>query len=325
MKNFNKCISASAPGKCILFGEHAVVYGHPAIALGINLRSRCRIEEISDDKIELNLKNFNKYFKFKNFTQFINDIPAEFSHIKNGVQMISKLIENPIKKIRITLSSSIIPASGLGSSASIAVAMISAFNEFYQLNLNKSKISEFAFEMEKFIHLTPSGIDNTTCTFGNIIYFKKKRFELLNIPEDFHIILTYTGIEHQTSQAITKIKKIITKYPEITDQIFSSIGKITDKARIELTKNNFINVGLLMKINQGLLSALGVSNSIISQINDIALNAGAFGSKLTGAGLGGHVISIGTDLKKIAKELNKNGFKTFIVKIDRIGAKIDEQ
>ena len=325
VKNVNKFVLASAPGKCILFGEHSVVYGYPAISMGISIKSTCQIEKINTNKIQVNLKNFNKNFEFKDVNQLLSKFPSKFSQIQQGIKLIAEKSSESIHNIKIILSSSILPGSGLGSSASIAVAMITAFNEFYQLQMNKYDISKNAFEMEKIIHGTPSGIDNTTCTFGNLIYFKNKKFEKINISYEFNILLVYTGIKHNTRIVIKRIQRIKDQFPDITKQTFNSMGDIADKAKLALENNDLIKVGMLMNSNQVLLSSLNVSNSIIAEINGIAKDKGAFGSKLTGAGLGGYVIIIGNNLNSISQTLNNRGFKTFLVGINREGAKIEEK
>jgi len=325
VKIFNRRVIAYAPGKCILLGEHAVVYGYPAIAVGISLYSQCRISKVDSNRIELNLIDFKKKFESNNIDNLISLLKKQFPQLARGLQIFSDLVDEEIKDISIGISSSLLSGSGLGSSASIAVAFASAFNEFYGLSLDKTKISDIAYEMEKMVHGTPSGIDNTTCTFGNIIYFKNKKFEMLRIPSDLKLLITYTGIHHRTSDAINKIRKLRENNLELIDRILSDIGFLVERAKNIIQNNELEKLGELMNINQGLLAALGVSNSVISVINQIALNNGAFGSKLTGAGLGGCVVSLGKDVFNIAKVLSDNGFQNFILDIENRGAWVEHE
>ncbi|TFF89513.1 MAG: mevalonate kinase [Promethearchaeota archaeon] len=324
MKIFKEFVSASAPGKCILFGEHAVVYGYPAISIGFNLKSKCTIERIKNNRIQLEFKNFNDSYEFKNFKHLLSESSFTHKQIKKGLKLISSRIDEEINNIKIEISSNLLIGSGLGSSASISVALMAAFDDFYNLNLSKEELSHLAYEMEKIVHGNPSGIDNTTCTFGNLIYFQNNKFQVLKIPKNLELIITYTGIKHKTSKAIEYIKKVKDQYPVLTSIILQNIGKITQIAKEEIKRENIKGLGLLMTMNQGQLSSLGISNHVISHIIDISLNNGAYGSKLTGAGLGGCVITIGNNLKELSSVLNENGYKNFLVEVDKEGVKIDE-
>lgn len=324
VKNFNQFVSATAPGKVILFGEHSVVYGYPAISMGISLLSKCNIWRIDSNKIVIELTDFNKHFEFKDLNQCLSELPNEFKQIKKGIELINNKMTEDIKNIKIELRSSILIGSGLGSSASTAVALIAAFSKFYELGMDNEKISQLAYEMEKIIHGTPSGIDNTTCTYGNLLYFQNKKYHIIDNLKDLEVLITYTGISHKTSIAIDQIRNLRKQFPDLTHKILNNMGEIAESAEQELKSGNLENLGYLMNINQGLLASLGISNHIIAEINDIALENGAFGSKLTGAGLGGCVISIGNDLENLSHILNEKGFKTFLVNINPHGVKINE-
>ncbi|MBD3229620.1 MAG: mevalonate kinase [Candidatus Lokiarchaeota archaeon] len=324
MKIFKEFVLASAPGKCILFGEHSVVYGYPAISMGISLKSKCMIKKVEQNGIQINLKNFNDHYEFTNLKQLINDPSFNHSQIKKGLKLISSKLKKELNNIIIEISSDLLTGSGLGSSASTSVALMAALNDFYDLNLSKRELSKLAYELEKIVHGTPSGIDNTTCTFGNLIYFQNNEFKILNIPRDFNLIITYTGVIHKTAKAINHIKKVKDQYPILTSIILQNIGKITQIAREEIRNENLDGIGTLMNMNQGLLSSLGVSNHVISHINEISLENGAYGSKLTGAGLGGCVVTLGTDLHNLSNILNKKGYKNFLVEVDKEGVKIEE-
>jgi mevalonate kinase len=324
VKNFNQFVSATAPGKVILFGEHSVVYGYPAISMGISLLSKCAIWRIDSNKIVIELTDFNKKFEFKDLHQCLSEIPNEFKQIKKGIELINNKLNEDIINIKMQITSSILIGSGLGSSASTAVAMIAAFNKFYELGMNKEEISQLAYEMEKIIHGTPSGIDNTTCTYGNLLYFQNKKSRVIENLKSLEVLITYTGLSHKTSIAIDKIRNLTKQFPDLTKKIFDNMGEIVESAEKELKSGNLENLGYLMNINQGLLASLGISNHIIAEINDVSLENGAFGSKLTGAGLGGCVISIGNNLKYLSRILNNKGFRTYLVRINPHGVKINE-
>ncbi len=320
-----KVVHASAPGKCILFGEHAVVYGYPAIAMAISLKSTCIIEELNESKIELVLKNFNQNYEFKDLNEFFINFPSKFDQIKHLFKIIHERFNTKINKIKLTLSSTLFPSSGLGSSASISVALVMAFSVYYNLNLEKSEISKIAYELEKIVHGTPSGIDNSICTFGNVIFFQEGKFHFIEVSEDFRILVTYTNMDHNTKLAIEQLRDFKKEEKKFCDFVFDRIGFYTEIAESELTTGDLNEIGNLMNINQKLLAALNLSNNTINEIVNTAIENGAYGSKLTGAGLGGCVISIGKEdvLEEISQILNSKGYKSFIANIDKEGVKIE--
>lgn len=322
-----KMVLSTAPGKCILFGEHAVVYGFPAIAMAISLNSNCIIEEIEENKIELVLTNYNQSVISSDLKQFLLKIPPQFEQIGYGLKIINSRYKTEFKKMRITISSSLFPSSGLGSSASISVALIRAISEFYDLFLEKEEISKIAYDMEKIVHGTPSGIDNTICTYGKIIFFQESKFHFIEVPNEFMILVTYTNIEHNTKKAIEELKKLKNEQQVFCDLIFERIGTYTEIAELELNNGNLIEIGNLMNSNQKLLASLNLSNEVINEILRISFENGAYGSKLTGAGLGGCVISVGdkTTLENLSSVLNNKGFKSLLSPIDKEGVRIEKK
>ncbi|MHA1562242.1 MAG: mevalonate kinase family protein, partial [Promethearchaeota archaeon] len=184
---------ASAPGKCILFGEHAVVYGYPALAIAIDIFSYCKISEREQNGIVLILKNYDYSFNFSDINDLCEQIPPKFNQIAAGLELFSKRYNILINKVEITIKSDLWPESGLGSSASSSIALLGALNEFYSLNLKKNDISSLAFEMEKKVHGNPSGIDNTTCSQGGLIFYKDHEFQRFDFLKQFKILISYTG------------------------------------------------------------------------------------------------------------------------------------
>jgi mevalonate kinase len=298
-----------------------VVYGYPAISMGIAIKSNCIVEQINLNKILLFFQNDNENFGFDSIEDLKSDLPAQYSQIGYGLEYIAQKYNIDLNGIKIVLNSSLLPGSGLGSSASTSVALIAALEHFFDLNMNKKKISNLAYEMEKIVHGTPSGIDNTTCTYGNLIYFKGGKHKILPVPDNFNFLITYTGKQHNTKKAIKRISRFKKLNPKECKQIFKRIGDIALLAGKKIVKGDLEAVGELMFENQTMLERLGISNENISEINNIAEVHGAFGSKLTGAGLGGCVIILGENksLDEINKALDEKGYTNFRTNIDKEG------
>jgi len=319
-------VIAKAPGKCILFGEHFVVYGTPAIAAAISNYSKCTIEEIVSG-IQLKLNNYNKLYEFQSFNEIVKENFPEFEEIIECFRIFKERHGINFENIKITINSSLFMGSGLGSSASMAVSLVAAINSYYDINLDRSQISDIALEMEKIIHGTPSGIDNTTCTFGNVLFYQKGEHRFLTVPSELPLLVTNTNIERKTKEAIELVRKYTIENAESSRGLFRIFNMMISNIEEALVHLELQRIGGFMSDNQELLVNFGVSNDVINEITQIALKNGAFGSKLTGAGLGGCVISIGTQetLQKISEILKSKGYPSFIANIDNEGVKVETE
>ena len=312
---------ASAPGKCILFGEHAVVYGYPALAIAIDILSYCKISDSGQNEIILILKNYDNSFNFSDINDLFDNLPPKFGQIALGLKLISKKYEILINRIEIEIQSDLWPESGLGSSASSSIALIGALSEFYKLNLKNEDISNLAYEMEKKVHGKPSGIDNITCSQGGLIFFKDQKFQRFDFLKQFQILITFTGKNHNTKEAIRNVKEFCNNEPKLSTELFNKIGEITEKGLEELKHENIVEIGNLMNLNNQILNEIGLSTPDIEKITKISRSNNAYGSKITGAGKGGCVISIGklSDLKIIKEKLKKLGYHSKITSINNQG------
>ncbi|MHA1669574.1 MAG: mevalonate kinase [Promethearchaeota archaeon] len=319
-----KSVKSTVPGKCILFGEHAVVHGYPAISMPISLKSWCIIEENDKESVEFQFLKYNEFYEATTFQEVQAKFPSKFNQFIHGLYMIIKKYDIILDSIKVIISSELMTNSGLGSSASTSIALISAMTAYYNLDLPLKELNKISFEMEKVTHGNPSGIDNKSCIFGGMIFFQDGLFHRIDVPDDFQILITYTNQVRNTKDAIRKVQTLKKENSVLFESIMEKIGFYSEIAEHELINGNYLEVGRLMNINQNLLVQLNLSNDTISKIINVALKNGAYGSKLTGAGLGGCVISIGSnsDLKKISNLLDSQGYQSFITQVNREGVVI---
>ncbi len=317
-------VIASAPGKAILFGEHSVVYGKPAIAMALNKRVQVKILEGSKNIINVHLSDLglDGQIDIKN-----NTISSNSS--KKG---ILKYVLSSIKKIHgksgldIYIDINLPIGGGLGSSAAITVALIAALSKYNNIDLKNEDIAKLAHEVELDVQHSASPLDTTISTYGGIIYLKKGGMEAvpLDVKLDIPIVVGYTNYRGNTGKLIEKVKYRIENYPEIMNPLIDSIESVTNEAKESILKNNEKRIGELMNINHGLLDALGVNTLELSNMVYTARNAGALGSKITGAGGGGSIIAFCPEkseevilaLQKIESvfkaDISKEGVKTYI-------------
>ena len=329
-----KVVQASAPAKVILFGEHAVVYGYPAIAVALNLRAK-----VSASLIEQNTSSNDSYLyliaKDYNIERKIGvSNQEEFQRLTNTEKKVIEPFLTLIKvfqqkfetlfSVKIEVTSSIPKGAGLGSSAAVSVATSTALSELLGIDLSLAEISALAYEAEKVLHGTPSGIDNTTATYGAGLIYEKGSFTPIELPE-IPLIIGNTGVERQTRKLVGYVRYLHDKYPEIVSPILEQMGKITREA-ISILKNNdnldLQRLGELMNINHGLLSAVGVSSLELDVLVNEARKHGALGAKLTGAGGGGCMIALIDDNSKetVKRALTEKKAETIATHIATKGA-----
>lgn len=197
---------------------------------------------------------------------------------------------------RIQITSTIPPSSGLGSSAAVSAAVIRAFSAFLGKRLSDAQVSALTFEVEKIHHGTPSGIDNSVVVYQAPVFYQQgSPIEFFTIASPFELLIADSGLPGQTRQAVEKVRARWQADPGDCEDIFSRIGEISRSARELLQSGSLDNLGPLMSQNQALLRELGVSTPELDSLIETALEAGALGAKLSGGGLGGHIIVLPGD------------------------------
>jgi mevalonate kinase len=264
-----------ACAKIIMFGEHAVVYGKPGIA--VPLKNLYTLATVVDEPFSYETdKEMNEEETIK--------MAKLFKLIFEKLDTTSNL--------SVQIESNIHRSTGLGSSASLSVALIKTFSNKLNLNLSHEKINEIAFECEKIFHGNPSGIDNTVITYEKPVFFRGGKFEFIPIRSPIHMIIANTGQRLPTKQVLEEVKKNYQENPEKYTKIFDEIGNIAEEAKNSLEKHDLKKTGKLMTRNHELLRELGVSNEQLDELVKRAIHSGAYGAKLAGAGKGGNVIAL---------------------------------
>jgi len=286
-------LSSSAPGKVILFGEHAVVYGQPAIAVPITEVAAKAI--ITPDPVATSgaihitapLINLDA-----NYTDLPNEDPIAAA-IRATLTALN-VDQPPAFKLRVT--STIPVASGLGSGAAVSVAIIRAVSAFLGNPLPDQDVSALAFEVEKLHHGTPSGIDNTVITYNAAVYYiKGKPIEKIHIAKPFGLVIADTGISTPTKETVADVRRLWESDPDPYNKIFDSIGKLAVAARSTIEEGNNVALGPLMNENHELLQKLDVSSPDLDKLVLAAREAGALGAKLSGGGRGGNIIALAAE------------------------------
>jgi mevalonate kinase len=303
-------LTATSPGKAILFGEHFVVYGYSSVIFAINKKLGITISFEDSDKKTDSKKNKIKLYSNLGFIAEIvdseinisNNLSSNYIVAKNIKKIIDHLVDdnsNDISNgnkgnITIYINSEIPIGGGLGSSSALCVSLIGAFYHGLDKKIDKKFICEKSIEIEKIINQNTSGVDCNICTFGGLgVYNKLMGFKKLEHDiGDLSFLVINTGVSHDTSVMIDKVKKI----KESNTTLFKNLCKEYERIfsfSIESLKNKDLrSLGILMNENHSLLKNLCLSNSIIDKIVMICHLGGTFGTKITGSGGGGCVLSL---------------------------------
>lgn len=295
-------------GKAILFNEHFVVYGVPAIVSAIGKYTIAKVRSIDQAGWKLN----------DNRSATPNYKEDKIEQQKDSINRIIRKMNIDLSKkgIEITLDGTLYCASGIGASAASCVAIARALSEHYNMNLSDEEINEIAYEGEKAYHGNPSGIDNTASTFGGLIWFErgeKNVIDRINLQNPVEIVMGNSGKVANTSAAVAGVRERKEKYPEKYDEIFARAENIAYLAKAALKDEDYQELGKLMNENHKLLQQIEVSSKELDFLVKLARDAGALGAKLTGGGLGGNIIALtpGKDLQeRVANAIEKEGFQT---------------
>ena len=329
-------VLASAPAKIILFGEHSVVYGKPAIAAAINLRTYVWAEFNEKGAIKIEAKDIRVPGLTVSFSEdeiyFESDYgkAAEvLSYVREAIELVRDEADKRDKGITVSITSQIPVGAGLGSSAAVAVATIGAVSKLLGLELSNEEIGKLGHKVELLVQGASSGIDPTVSAIGGFIHYEKGRFEHLPFM-DLPIVVGYTGSSGSTKELVAMVRKTKEEMPEIIEPILLSMGKVVEKAKEILLSDldedvRFERLGRLMNINHGLLDALGVSTKKLSELVYAARTAGALGAKITGAGGGGCMYALAPGRQReVATAITIAGGTPMITEISREGLRIEE-
>jgi mevalonate kinase len=310
--------TSSAPGKIILFGEHAVVYGRPALAVPVTqVHAAVEILDSSRAGIWIDAPDVNLHAE-------LNTLPSDhpIAAVIHNFLFLSRQSPSPLgttapeagrrgggargegrfPDLQINITSTIPVASGLGSGAAVTVALTRALSMHLDFPMTDEQVNGFAYEIEKLHHGTPSGIDNTVITYAKPVYFiKGQGMEIFNVGVPFTIVIGDTGVSAPTKESVGDVRKLWEGDQAKWNSVFDKVGDIVAKARGEIesgkparsgTVEEWKSLGAWMNENHRLLQEMTVSSPELDSLVSAALNAGALGAKMSGGGRGGNMIAL---------------------------------
>jgi mevalonate kinase len=307
--------TAYAPGKVILFGEHAVVYGRPAIAVPVTQVRACATVEDGPGGQGLAIHAVDLKLRHVVGTTITTDHPAYplEATVRHTLQWLGI---QAMPDLTLTVHSTVPVARGLGSGAALATAMVRALVQHVGRSITPGEVSVLVYQTEILHHGTPSGIDNTVIAFEQPVYFVRGQpIEVLQVGQPYWLAIGDTGVASPTKTAVGDVRRAWQQDPTTYEALFDQIGAIARRAREAIAAAELSALGTLMDENQGLLQAIGVSSPELEGLVGAARQAGALGAKLCGGGRGGNMIALATpeQVQSVASTLREAGAVSVIV------------
>ncbi len=319
-------VEVSAPGKLMLFGEHAVVYGKPSIVTAVNQRVRVRAEIYGNQQLTINAPDVG-------ITRYVQDMdklgegetPKGARFILAAIKNFGELWEIP-DGLKIETKSDFSAEFGFGSSSAVTVGVVKALANLFKIDMSKEELFKLSYKSVLDVQGVGSGFDLAAAIWGGTLYFVGggKKIVPLKVKQ-LPLVVGYTGIKADTPTVVKQVGRLYDGNHEVVSSIWETMSLIVTQARTALEAGDDKTVGELMNINQGLLDAIGVNTPELFDLVTAARVAGAYGAKLSGAG-GGDCMLAWTDYEntnRVADAIEKAGGSVLNVDCNAKGVEIE--
>jgi mevalonate kinase len=273
-------------GKVILFGEHSVVHGRPALALAVERGAEVRAEPVAEGPTRLQITPWDVEVD-------TGDAPNEGREPLQRALKVARAFYPDERELSLSAHMHLPSGAGMGSSAALGVAVLRAMDEARGVSRPEQEIYERSLDWERVFHGNPSGVDNAMATHGGMAIFKKGEPLTRIVPRrKVRLVAAYSGSSSSTKAMVESVARQFQREPQRIGKLFDAIASIVSNGKLALEQGDMKSLGQLMTLNQKLLSALMLSTNEIEEMIAAALEAGALGAKVTGAGGGGCIIAL---------------------------------
>lgn len=291
-------------GKVILLGEHAVVHGYPAIAVGIERGVHAQASTSHEDRLHLEPWGLH----------LAPDADAEEPLQRAFAAILGTYPDRPPIDVRATAE---LPAgAGLGCSAAIGVAVLDAIDEALGVERSRGALGEAALAWEQVFHGNPSGVDNTMSAVGGVAEFRRgEPLRPLAANKPLHLVIGYSGEPSSTKDMVSSVARQLDEEPKRVRQTFGGIETLVRNAKLAIEAGDLVALGQLLDLNHTLLSSLMLCTTKLDAMCQAARAAGALGAKMTGAGGGGCMFALAPKLDEAERLRDVLGDEAFVAEV----------
>lgn len=311
---------ARAGGKVILFGEHGVVYGRPALAAGLSTGASAELvpEPSVLEAARLSVEPWGVTVDAIAPDHAGDAAPVATNQLAHAFgEIVAAYDPQPLLHVRVRME---LPSgAGLGGSAALSVAIVRAFDEALGISRAPSEEAEIAQRAERVFHGNPSGVDTAMAAAGGVaVYRKGQPLVPVNVRERITLVVGHSGEPGMTKETVASVARQHAQRPDKVDQIFAGMEAIVNNGKSALERGDLDSLGQLMELNQKLLVTLVLSTPRLEEMCTAAVKAGALGAKLTGGGGGGCMIALVRDadgaaqVRDALRALGRQAFITMV-------------
>ncbi|RSN69470.1 mevalonate kinase [Candidatus Korarchaeum cryptofilum] len=312
----NLRVRASAPSQAFLLGEHAVLYGSPALALSVDKRSHVEASPLPEGEIMIE-SELGVYKEGSSYNEDLVKLAKGVKELFNKYGIRSG--------VHLRIRSEVPASSGMASSASVAAAISKSIDALFNLGMSESELLDAVYTFERIIHGRASKTGPACAVLGGVIWVEWSDGEMRATSlghREVPVAIACTGEPSRTKEMVERVSKLREAFPEVHEGIVRAISDLVFKGREALESGDFRTLGSLMNINQGLLYSLGVSSLAIERIIWEARMKGALGAKLSGAGGGGCVVILHEAPEEVASNLTSASI-SFPARVSRRGVVLE--
>lgn len=311
-------VVVEVPAKATLFGEHAVVYGQPAIAAALPALLRLRARAVAERVFILESDNVSIRVEKVVLDESLNVVESAVN--KDQALRLAKYLTTAFtvceerlglrakQGVHVKVESPLPIGAGLGTSAAVTVGSVTSCLALYGFGpeIDQKEVALLAWRAEQLAQGKASPMDTFTVTYGGLRYIMpwEPEAELLKPAKELHVVVGYTEKRSNTASMVAAVAERKKLLGEVGDELVRLIGRVSERARRAILEGDLELVGLLMDVNQGLLEALGVVSADHKVLIEALRRAGALGAKTSGAGGGGAFVALARD-REHAKQLSR--------------------
>ncbi len=320
-------VTASAPGKLMLTGSHAVVHGYAAVVTAVNQRLSVTVQKNGVDSFHLYAPDLGLH----SYTKNINELGQK--ELPKAVRFIEMLYYRFLQKypqqegINVTTQSDFSASFGFGSSSAVTVAFAQALTALYDIQLTRKELFKLCYQAILDVQGVGSGFDIAAAIWGGTLYYVSPAKVVTPLPEaKIPLVVGYTGVKADTPTIVRIVNSMLKQQPEKIDTIFRGVDQASRQLKQALITHDWTKAGQALAFHQEQMSQLGVSSTELNTLITAAEGAGAIGATLSGAGGGDCMVALAPDnADEVAAAIAEAGGEVMLVQLQAPGVRVENK